>query len=117
LNLAGTGYRITRDGVPVRTVPLTANTFTDTAVPGPGVYRYELILNGGDPAQCPGLPLTCDATVAGGDFLFFEDFECMKNDEDLAAKGWQIHEEGNPSETAAWTVTNPGSRDNPPRVD
>jgi hypothetical protein len=117
LNLAGTGYRITRDGVPVRTVPLTQSSFLDNTLPGPGAYEYELILNGGDPTQCPGLPLKCHAVVVGGDAIFSDDFECYRSDADLAAAGWEIHEENNPSENAAWTVTNPGNRANPPLAD
>jgi hypothetical protein len=117
LNLAGTGYRITRNGVPIRTVPLTATSYEDSSVPGPGTYNYQLILNGGDPAQCPGLPLKCTVTVIGGEVIFSDGFDCYRNDADLKAAGWEIHEENGAQENAFWTVTNPGGRDNPPRAD
>ena len=114
-NVAGTGWRITRNGVPIRTVPLTESSFVDS--PAPGTYEYTLQLNGGDAAQCPDLPLTCRVTLPGEGILFAEDFNCYQDDDAVMAAGWEIREENEPNENAAWTVTNPGARGNPPRRD
>lgn len=116
-NLGGAGYKVLRDGATIQSaVPFTANTFTDT-VGGPGTYLYELALDGGDPAQCPGLSLECTAVFVGGDAIFYDDFDCYTTDADLTAAGWAIHEENSPVEMAAWTIRNPGGRDNPPLRD
>ncbi len=119
--VAGTGWRITRNGIPLRTVPLDVGNFVDESLPSAGTYNYEIRLNGGDPEQCANLPLSCtvefDPGIVGDDVLFFDDFDCYADDSDLQAAGWQIVEVGNPVETAAWTVTNPGGRANPPTAD
>ncbi len=117
VNLAGTGYRILRNNVPRTTVPLTASTFTDTTLPGPGSYDYTLVLNGGDAAQCPALPLKCTAVVLGDELLLFDDFDCYVSDAALFGAGWQQHEEGQPTENAAWTTKDSGGRGNPPNPD
>ncbi len=117
VNLAGTGYRILRNGIPRATVPLTDDSFLDSTLPGPGTYDYQLVMNGGNPTQCPDLPLKCRALVLGDDLIFYDDFDCYLSDAGLQAAGWQIHEEGSPLENAAWTVTDRAGRGNPPNLD
>jgi hypothetical protein len=117
INTGGTGYRLTRDGALLRALPLTASSFVDDTVPGPGAYKYELSVTGINPGFCPALPLACTATVSGGDILLYDDFDCYLNDDILKASGWEIHEENQPRENAFWTVTNPGGRANPPLRD
>ncbi|MBI4602132.1 MAG: hypothetical protein HY721_09250 [Planctomycetes bacterium] len=114
VNVAGSGYRITRKGVPVKTVPFTETSYVDTTALAPGEYDYQLSILGGNPAQCPAFPLKCRAVVTGGDQILFDDFDCYVNDSVLVDAGWEVHEENSPRETAQWTVTNPGTRDNPP---
>ncbi|MCZ6792373.1 MAG: hypothetical protein O7J95_02020, partial [Planctomycetota bacterium] len=115
-NIQGAGWRISRNGVPVRTVPLDTESFMDTA-PGPGTFEYTIQLNGGDPALCANLPLTCTVSVVEPGFLFFDDFDCYRTDDDLTAAGWEIRDENNPVENAAWSVANFGNRANPPTED
>ncbi|MCZ6795057.1 MAG: hypothetical protein O7J95_15750, partial [Planctomycetota bacterium] len=76
-NVEGTGWRISRNGLPVRTVPLDTESFVDTA-PGTGTFVYTIQLNGGDPALCANLPLTCTVSVVEPGFLFFDDFDCYR---------------------------------------
>jgi hypothetical protein len=118
-NLAGTGYRILRNNVPRATVGLAATSFVDDTVPGPGTYEYTLVLNGGNPAQCPDLPLKSSAIVLdASSAVFYDDFECYADDAAVSAAGWEFHEVGPPPlETAKWTVTDPGGRGNPPGPD
>lgn len=117
VNLAGTGYRILRNNLPRTTVSLDTSSFVDTTVPGPGVYEYTLVLNGGSPAQCPQLPLQCTAVVLGADLFFYDDFDCYLTDAQLEAAGWDIVEDGAPVENAAWTIKDPGGRGAPPGAD
>src|SRR6185503_1580067 len=53
-------------------------------------------------------------TAAGIGALFADDFEAYASDADLLAAGWQVIQANAPLENAAWTVTNPGGRRNPP---
>jgi hypothetical protein len=115
-NLAATGFALRRNGTPTASIPLTQGSYTDTPA-APGVYHYELALDGGDAGQCPALPLTWTAVIAGGDIILFDDFQCYADDAALLAAGWETHEENTPEENAAWTVLNPGGRDNPPERD
>ena len=51
---------------------------------------------------------------AGAGTLLSEDFNGFADDAAVTAAGWQIVDENSPAENAAWTITNPGGRNNPP---
>ena len=53
-----------------------------------------------------------------GAVFFEEDFEGYTTDQELIEDDWQIVQENDPAEAeAAWTITNPGARVNPPTED
>ncbi|MCZ6794793.1 MAG: CHRD domain-containing protein, partial [Planctomycetota bacterium] len=74
-----------------------------TAVPEPG-------------AQGDDLSSSCSVTVSGGNVFFADDFEAYADDTALETGGYFIQDENMPEENAAWTVTNPGNRINPPNL-
>ena len=49
--------------------------------------------------------------------FFSDDFNSYTTDVDVAAVGWRMTDTPTAVETATWTVTNPGGRDNPPKAD
>ena len=114
VNVEGRSWRIRRNGVPRTSVALDQNTYSDR-ITGPGVYEYTLELNGGNAAQCPGLPLSCSVVATGEGIAFYDDFECYADDGDLAAAGWErIFTGGAPDDGSHFSITNPGDRGNPP---
>lgn len=55
---------------------------------------------------------------ARAEVFFSEDFDNVADDDALTAAGWAIVNTPTAAEQgAAWTVTNPGKRDNPPKAD
>ena len=117
VNLPGSGLEILRDGQRVATLALDAATWIDESLPGPGDFQYEIVLAGAPASICPDLPLACSVHVAGDDVLFFDDFNCYGSDIEVRAAGWEFVEVNEPLENSAWTVTNPGSRAQPPTED
>ncbi len=114
VNIEGRSWRIRRNGVPRSSVALVDDTYTDR-ITRPGVYEYTLELNGGNAAQCPGLPLSCSVVVTGEGIAFYEDFECYTDDASLTANGWEMLLAGNaPDDSSQFSILNPGERGNPP---
>jgi hypothetical protein len=60
---------------------------------------------------------TAPLCVACDKGFFADDFESYADDAGLAAAGWQVVQTNAPAENAAWTVTNPCGRRNPPTLD
>ncbi len=59
-----------------------------------------------------------DSETDGDQHVFFyETFDTLLDDAALVAAGWKIVEHNSPIENAAWTLTNPGGRANPPGGD
>jgi hypothetical protein len=116
VNLGVAGYEIIRDGKSIGSVDAAAVQYTDVLPEGPGTVLYRIVPTSlGAVLPCAGLYRS--AILAAPSTIFFEDFEAYADDADLVAAGWEIHEEGTPSETCAWTITNPGRRGNPPLPD
>ncbi len=96
-NIAGEAFRINRNGVPRGTVPFTQSRFTDQ-LPVEGTYEYEIVLLGGDPSQCPGLPLLCTANwlednTGPENAILFENFEQYTSTVSMLAAGWELNRE------------------------
>ena len=114
VNVEGRSWRIRRNGIPRSSVALDQSTYSDR-ITSPGVYEYTLELNGGNAAQCPGLPLSCSVVATGEGIAFYDDFECYADDEDLTAAGWERIFAGNaPNDGSHFSITNPAERGNPP---
>jgi hypothetical protein len=109
----GSSYTIRRNGSVVGEVPENTTTFSQSGL-APGVYLYEVSFTQ-RVESCTNLPLTCQAEVVGPNF-FFEDFDRYRSDAELAAAGWEVHDENDPLESSTWTVTNPRRRQNPPTL-
>jgi hypothetical protein len=118
INVAGDGWRITRNGLPRGVRPFTTNTFSEAIPATPGIYHYELSIVGGQPDQCPELPLTCELGVVGGDLLFFDTFDCYADDAAFLAAGWRSElVNGAPMDGSEWSLLNSCRRANPPTED
>ncbi len=113
-NAGFSGYELGRNGRILATFGPADGTFEDRGILKGGTYLYRLSPIGLGAAPCPEPALRARAVVPGDDALLFEDFDRRSTDGDLAAAGWEVHEEGQPLEDAAWTVMNPGGRGNPP---
>ncbi len=55
--------------------------------------------------------------LLSGAVFFYDDFNDYTDDAELQGEGWEIVDVNNPVENAAWTVTNPVGRANPPTRD
>ena len=114
VNVEGRSWRIRRNGIPRTSVALDGDTYTDR-ITRPGVYEYTLELNGGNAAQCPGLPLSCSVVATGEGIAFYDDFECYADDANLTAAGWELVLSGGaPEDGSQFSVENPGGRGNTP---
>ncbi len=118
-DLDATGYEVVRDGEVIAGLPLDADSFVDTHAPWRGperTFNYGLRVVGGTDADlCP--VLECRGTLPGGDVRLAEDFDAYADDVELEFASWFPVDVNDPLEVAAWTVTNPGGRANPPTRD
>jgi hypothetical protein len=119
-DLDATGIEVRRNGETIASLPLDAITYQDMpALPGPGthtVISYEVATVGGSEGDLCA-PLEASAVFSTGDVRLADDFESYATDAELAAAGWAIVDENNPTEDSSFTVTNPGGRGNPARFD
>jgi hypothetical protein len=112
-------HEVYRNGDLVGQILSPVDSITDTPplTPGcPNVFTYEVVaVSDGDPGVCRA---SCRVILSPGNVCFADDFEGYATDVDLELAGYFIIEENNPNEfQAAWTITNPGFRANPPTFD
>jgi len=115
-------YELRRDGELIETLPAGVLAFEDTPELGfssmdvPFNYELTSIFVAGNPV-CE--PLECTAVIVPDPICFKDDFDDYGDDDNLVAVNWTVEVEGdpaNPLANAAWTVTNPGRRGNPPTL-